>query len=117
MSADGVIHDKVIRVSDFMEYLKSEGYVIAPRSVKDQMMVKNIPIETYRNRILRKNLLSALEISNGQVWGPIGKAAVKKIIKNRVPEDSQVTIGSQGTIKIPLKMVKSIAIDRGYSWG
>ncbi|MAM27456.1 MAG: hypothetical protein CMC13_00380 [Flavobacteriaceae bacterium] len=105
--------DLIIKASDFMQMLKEQGLVIGPKTVFDAQMVKGIPLNHYRNRILRKKLLSASEISDAQLWGAIGQKMVYTIIKNEVPEDDQIKVGYKNTIKIPIATVKSIAASRG----
>ena len=103
----------MIKATDFMQMLKDHGLVIGPKTLFDAQMVKGIPFAQYQNRILRKKLLSASEISDAQLWGAIGQKAVYTIIKHEIPEDEQIHIGGNRAIKVPIATVLSIAASRG----
>ena len=107
---DGMVH-----IPELVAYLKREDMVIAPRSMVIPAMVNGVPIPEYRNRVLQKPYLSALEISNAQLWGPIGKHAVKNVIKKEVPKEEIKKF--KNTIKIPRSIVRNIALQRGCATG
>lgn len=107
--------DVQIKASVFAAYLEKRNLVIVPKSLVEQHLVNGVPLENYRSQILRRNLISLLEISRAQLWGPITKKAVMYIVRKEVPEADQVNCS--GVIKIPRSIVRNIALQRGYAVG
>ena len=105
--------DVTLNARDFMQMLKEEGLVIGPRTVFEANTVKGVPLDQYRERILRKKMLSFSEISDAKLWGPIGQKAVYQIAMKEVPADELVKFNPR-LIKIPRETVKSIAVARGF---
>lgn len=102
-----------IKVSEFMELLKAQDLIIVPRDLVAQNMVDGMPLDQYRKKIMRNNMLSLSQISKGQFWGAIGPKAVYYIVQTHVPTNEIVKINTR-LIKIPRETVKSIAVSRGF---
>ena len=109
------IEDNIyLNARDFMQMLKDQGMVIGPKTVFDRNAVDGIPLETYRERVLRNKLISFSQISKARLWGDIGQKAVYTIAKEHLPESDLVKISNR-LIKIPREAVKSIAASRGFN--
>jgi len=102
----------VISTEAFMEHLKKEDLIIVPRKAFEARLVQGMELSEYRKILVNKPMLSLKEIADGQLWGVIGKGAVKVIVKKEVPV-SKLTRLHNGTIKVPREVVRNIAIARG----
>ena len=103
--------DLLISVNEFMQLLKDQGMVIGPRTVFEKKLVKGIPFDEYRRRVLQKNLISFGEICNAKLWGDVGRKRVYSLAMELIPETDQVKL--KGVIKIPREVVLSVAASRG----
>ena len=100
-------------MDQFMARLKAQDLMIVPRALVEQNMVDGMPLDQYRKKILRNNMLSLSQISKARLWGKIGPKAVYTIVMKHVPENEIVKINTR-LIKIPRETVKSIAASRGF---
>lgn len=100
---------------ELADFLKSSGLIIVPKTVFESTLVNGIPRDVYRANIIKKPLLSCKEIADAHLWGPIGKHAVKAILKKEKLEDHLVRVN--GTIKLPRSIVRNIALQRGCAVG
>lgn len=105
--------DLMLNAKDFMRLLKEQGMVIGPRTVFESNLVDGIPLEQFRERVMRKKLLTTSDVSKAQLWGKIGRKAVTAIVRNQIDEKDILRL-ENGYIRIPREVVRSIAASRGF---
>lgn len=104
----------LVNISDFIDELKSKGLVIAPE-VLVQEGLKSRTKDRLRRRALSKKALSYKEIADAELWGTIGKQAVKLAAENNAKqyEILEVSWGKKKVKKLIIAAVIRIAKQRG----
>lgn len=70
--------EKMMRVDDLLEFMRSEGLVFAKR--------EDLERESLQRKYLRKKSLSFKEIADARIWGIPSKTGVKAIADREIME-------------------------------